>query len=363
MRTIQLDSKVYRMKKLVIFFDGTSNKFGVKNTNVVKCLRVASSENQIKCYIPGVGSMKNKRYYFWTTRMLKQFVGLMFGYGLQERVLEAYKFLCANYTEGSEVFIFGFSRGAYSAKVLLGLINQCGLMDKNNEYNMQYAYSLYSSRWPKFDVMAKFKKTFSMSSPQIKFLGLWDSVSSVGNLIQMRNYVDTSNIKNVDFVRHAIAVDEKRCMFVNNTSNSSRDNIQMWFPGVHSDVGGGQIEEESQLSKISLKWMIDEAVKVGFEIEEESYRKYVEGEGKKYSKPSFDGKMHKNVFLWYILNFVPRIKKIGYKPNKYKLFVPLFRYRKIRRRDKIHHSVIERMEKYSEYRPKNVVEWQATKGV
>jgi uncharacterized protein (DUF2235 family) len=265
------------MKRLIIFFDGTKNKFGDRNTNVVKCLRITSSDNQINCYIPGVGSMKNKKYYFFTTRVIKQIVGLAFGYGLQERVLQAYKFLSNNYIIGDEIYIFGFSRGAYSAKVLLGLMHNCGLMDKNNEYNMQYAYDLYSARNPKFGLMRKFKKTFSRYDPKVKFLGLWDSVSSVGNIIQMRNYPNTSNMKNVECVRHAIAVDEKRYMFVNNTSNSSKDNIQMWFAGVHSDVGGGQKEDESQLSKLSLNWMVDEAVKKGFQINRELFEKYVEG--------------------------------------------------------------------------------------
>jgi uncharacterized protein (DUF2235 family) len=347
------------MKKLVLFFDGTSNKFGHKNTNVVKCLRVTSTDNQIICYIPGVGSMENKKYYFFLKRKIKQLLGLAFGYGLQERVIEGYKFLSNNYEKGDEIFIFGFSRGAYSAKVLLGLIYRCGLMDKNNEYNMRYAYSLYSARKPAWEIIAKFKKTFSKYSPQIKYLGLWDSVSSVGTLMQMRNYPDTSNMKNVHSVRHAIAVDEKRCMFVNNTSNSSsKDNIQMWFSGAHSDVGGGIKEEENQLSKFSLKWIIDEAIKSGFEIDKEAYKRYVEGADPEYSAPSIDGKIHKTNALWNIINFLPRFKIISYNPKQYKIYIPLLGYRKIEKHHKVHDSLFKRMEKYKDYKPKNVLAWR-----
>jgi len=348
------------MKKLIIFFDGTSNKFEEKNTNVVKAYRVISSENQIKCYIPGVGSMKNQKYYFLTKRVFKKIMGLAFGYGLQERVLESYLFLSKNYQPGDEIYFFGFSRGSYTAKVLAGLIHECGLMEHHNSYNMQYAYNLYSARNPNFKTMKKFKNTFSKYSPQIKFMGLWDSVSSVGNLIQMRNYPHTSNVKNVSHLRHAIAVDEKRFMFMNNTSNSTKDNIQMWFPGVHTDVGGGQKESESQLSKIALKWILEEAAVLNLDLNENSFKRYVEGtEGGNYSKPSATGKIHKNLFLWYLLNFIPRFKVTQYKPKKkYKFFVPLIRYRKIRKEDKIHESVFLRMAAFKKYKPKNVIKWQ-----
>ena len=122
------------MKKIILYFDGTSNKFGDKNTNVVKAYRVTSSEGQIKCYIPGVGSMSNKKYHFYTSRLIKKIVGLAFGYGLQERVITGYQFISEHYCPGDEIYLFGFSRGAYTAKVLVGLIHSCGLIGMENEY-------------------------------------------------------------------------------------------------------------------------------------------------------------------------------------------------------------------------------------
>jgi len=157
-------------------------------------------------------------------------------------------------------------------------------------------------------------------------------------------------------VRHAIAVDEKRYMFVNNTSNSTKNNLQMWFPGVHTDVGGGQREEESQLSKIALQWMLDEAIKAGLKHNEEFYRRYL-GANPAYSKPNSDGKIHTNGLLWYILNFFPRYKKISYRPSKHKFFFPLLRYREIPEHHKIHQSVLDRMDKDSGYQPSNVIKW------
>ena len=347
------------MKRLVIYFDGTSNKFGDKNTNVVKAFRVTSSSNQLKCYIPGVGSMKNKKYYFYTSRLIKKIAGLAFGYGLQERILEGYKFLAENYEEGDEIYFFGFSRGAYAAKVLAGLIHRCGLIGRHNEYLTQYAYNLYTARKPDFEVLGKFKSTFSKASPEITYMGLWDSVSSVGNIIQMRNYPDTSNVKNVSTLRHALAVDEKRFMFINNKSNSNKDNVQMWFPGVHSDVGGGHAEEESGLAKVPLTWILEEAEKLGLELNREDYNKYVKGEGgSDYVEPSATGKKHFNYWAWYALNLIPRLKTIGYNPRKYKFFIPFIRYREILKTDKVHSSVFERMDKIETYRPKNVAEWK-----
>ncbi len=349
------------MKKLIIFFDGTSNKFGTKNTNVVKAFRVIDDQDQLKCYIPGVGSIMDKKDHFFIKRLVKKWMGKGFGYGLQERVLAGYKFLCRHYVPGDEISMFGYSRGAYSAKVLAALVSEYGLMGTHNDYNMQYAYNLYIKRKPNFETMAKFKKTFATHRPSIKFLGLWDSVSSVGNAVQMRNYPYTSNVKNVEYLRHAIAVDERRFMFVNNTSNSNGDNVQMWFPGVHSDVGGGQKEEVSHLSKIALKWMLDEAKQIAdLSYNKDSYKRYVMGsKDGKYVGPDHLGDMHNKLSLIHLLNFFPRFRVTKYKPTKeHKVLWPLMKYRKIEDHHQVHPSVFDRMRDDKSYKPKNVLRWK-----
>ncbi len=328
---------------IIMCFDGTSNKFEKVNTNVVKLYRVANRENQLKCYIPGVGSNSDRKDIFFVSRYIKKYMGLAFGYGLQERVIAGYNFLVDNYSEGDKIFLFGFSRGAYTAKVLSGLIHACGLMGRGNEYLVKYAYSLYSSNNPNFEVMSKFKHTFSVCEPEISFMGLWDSVSSVGHIWRMRNFPFTSNMNNVNVLRHALAIDEKRTMFMNNTSIIKGDSVNMWFAGVHSDVGGGFPEEESSLSKIPLEWMITEARKEGLSIDEDDYNKYVLGlPPSDYVKPDNLGPMHRNRWFWLIFNLVPRLK-YSYKPKKVSMYLPIFNKRKILNTDKVHKSVTERI--------------------
>ena len=165
-------------------------------------------------------------------------------------------------------------------------------------------------------------------------------------------------MKNVDVVRHALAIDEKRFMFVNNTSQSQGDNIQMWFAGVHADVGGGHPEPESGLAKIPLGWIMDEARKAGLKIDDKHFDRYVNGLGTdKYVQPDVLGKKHVNWMIWYVLNFIPRLRTLSYDPKKYKLFIPFLRRRIIQKEDQVHRSVFERM-KQSGYNPKNVRIWQ-----
>ncbi len=344
-------------KNILLFFDGTSNKFGDSLTNVVKTMSVADRENQSICYIPGVGSIADKMEYSRFSRLMRKYLGLGFGFGLQEKIVVGYSYLMEHYEPGDKIFVFGFSRGAYTAKVLAGLLHACGLMEKGNEYHIQYAYELYTSNDFRPDLHAKFKSRFAVHNPGIHFLGLWDSVSSVGSIVRMRNFPHTTNVQNATTIRHALAIDEKRALFKQNSTRSEGDCAEVWFAGVHGDVGGGNPESRSALAKVALQWMIDEAVAKGMKIDQKRYERYVISQDiPGYAALDPLGDTHKNNFLtWGLLELLPRYKIVSYKPKKYLWYWPLFGRRTMPQGAMIHESVDRRMKDASKkYKPSNL---------
>lgn len=343
-------------KNILLFYDGTSNRFGDNLTNVVKTYAVSNHETQKALYVPGLGSIADKAEYSYLSRMYKKIIGLGFGFGLQEKVIVGYEYLMNEYETGDKIFIFGFSRGSYTAKVLAGLINACGLLEKGNDHHIQYAYDLYSNKKFRPDLFEKYKSRFARLRPEIHFMGLFDSVSSVGSVVRMRNLPYTSNVENVNHLRHALAIDEKRALFKQNSTFSKKDIKTIWFAGVHGDVGGGNPEMASAAAKVPLKWMIDEAVAHGLEIDQAKYDRYVISKDvRDYVEIDPLGAIHKNNFLtWGILELLPRYKT-EYKPKKTIWYWPLFGRRKIPENSVIHNSVQLRMDDSSrKYKPSNL---------
>jgi uncharacterized protein (DUF2235 family) len=342
-------------KKIVICCDGTANQFGKKNTNVVKLYSLLNKGTQKTFYDPGVGTSAGINVYSKISRSYFWLLGLGFGLGLNTNVQQAYKFLMDHYEEGDDVFLFGFSRGAYTVRVLAGMVYMCGLLDKGNESHIPYAYSLYTRKKIDFDLLRHFKKTFSTRDIDFHFMGLWDSVSSVGTIRDMRNYPYTSTIHNVRIVKHAIAIDEKRAYYKNNsiTSTSKSTVEEVWFAGVHSDIGGSFPENENGLGKITLKWMIDAAILEGLEIDHEKYQKIIK-EKENYSGCNHKDPIHKNAWWWGIFELFPRKKKTYFDgKEKVRWYLPLWRRKRIPRGAQIHESVLKRKEEMG-YNPSNL---------
>lgn len=345
-------------KKIFLFFDGTSNKFKKDAlTNVFKAYDIIQKdESQIACYVPGVGSIADKGEFSSIVRLIKKYVGLGFGYGLQEKVLVGYDFLIDNYEEGDDIYLLGFSRGAYTAKVLAGLIHTCGLIGKHDQYNSQYAYAQYAGKSFDFKLNNQFKKAFSKYTPKIEFMGLWDSVSSVGDLLQLRNYPYTTNVKGVKHIRHAMAIDERRFDFTLNKTNNndpSGDIQSLWFAGVHTDVGGGNPESESGLAKIALLWMLEQ-LGTNVNLNNDKLERFVTNiTDPNISKLDALADAHKNGILIRGLNIIPRIKTLSYDPLESKWVWPLFFKRSIPKDYVLHESVKTRMAK-TKYYPKNL---------
>lgn len=274
-------------KRIITCSDGTWNKPGdVEDgvnirTNVQKifegiCNEDAEGIKQIKYYDQGVGSTGSK---------LRRIIDGATGYGLDENILDAYKFIIWNYEHGDEIYLFGFSRGAYTARSLAGMIRKVGLV-KNNDLNLiKQAYDLYRNTTVKPDdtLAIEFRATHSQPEPEahVKFIGVWDTVGSLGiPFMVMQNkekyqFHDPTLSSAVDFAYHALAVDEQRKSFIptlwKQSEKAAGRNVpqvleQRWFPGVHSNIGGGY--PTMGISDIALQWIINKAMDTGLSFEE-----------------------------------------------------------------------------------------------
>jgi hypothetical protein len=276
------------MTKLVVCCDGTWNDPNQKDngvlapTNVVKLYNAAlDSDTQKRYYHPGVGTGNS-----WWDKA----VGGGLGNGLSNNIKSAYRWLCDNYTPGDEIYLFGFSRGAYTARSLVGFMNRCGLLktaDMGGRDAWKAIDRLYEEGYrPKTPDIARLRAQIgegnfhnSVADPvPVRFLGVWDTVGALGipdylgvlNLafdLRDNNFHNTSFARNVQTARHALAMDEMRESFQPTLWTdipAGADVQQIWFPGVHSDVGGGY--QQSGLSDGALQWMLEEAKKAGLEL-------------------------------------------------------------------------------------------------
>src|SRR6202050_348858 len=220
------------MKKIVICCDGTGNEFGTQNSNVIKlyqCLD-GSSGTQVSYYHPGVGTMGDMRALSTAGKVWTKFRGLAFGYGFSQNIADAYQFLMQTFEDGDAVYIFGFSRGAYTARALCGMLQMMGLLCPGNEGLIPYAMRLFKRRDGflrrlkaspnKFRIAAGFKKTFGRECKP-HFLGVWDTVSSVGWILdpiglKPGSLPYTYELGEISVIRHAVSLDERRAFFRSN---------------------------------------------------------------------------------------------------------------------------------------------------
>lgn len=354
-------------KNIVICCDGTGNQFGKNNSNVVKLYAISQKVPglQIAYYDPGVGTNHSPGLGIPINATLKKAFGLITGYGLYQNVYEAYSYLMENYEKGDRVYLFGFSRGAYTVRVLSGFIHMLGLLEKGCQNLIPYAFELYGKhirhpktgkKKPDFATAGSFKVRFSRECP-ISFLGIWDTVASVGYFGNWKSYPYTRNNPNVSVIRHAIAIDERRAFYTQNKLGKAKEDQsikEVWFAGVHSDVGGSYPEEESGLAQIALQWMLNEAAEAGLMVDANEYAEVVlDANHSKRSGPNPLGKLHRSLKgFWWIGEVIPKTRW-NEKTTKFNWYVPWGTYREIPKNAYIHRSVIDRMEQ-SDYRPSNL---------
>jgi len=199
-------------KNIVICCDGTDNKLTInQNTNVIhlySCLQI--NENQVTYYHPGVGTIAPNGIRNWFARKWYLLKDMVSASSIEDNVIDAYIFLMNNYEEGDKIFLFGFSRGAYTVRMLSGLIEMFGLMHKGNSGHLRYALEIYAKGDKMFEIANAFKARFSRKI-QIHFIGIWDTVVAAGGLISFyKSFPYSRSLDIAKTIRHAIAIDEKR---------------------------------------------------------------------------------------------------------------------------------------------------------
>lgn len=372
-------------KNLVVCCDGTDNEFGVNNTNVVRLLSLAlkQDEQQIVFYEPGLGTFPDPGAITPLQKWFTKKLGSAFGFGLSQNLAVCYEFLVEHYKPGDRIYLFGFSRGAYTARALAALIHVIGLMHTKNSNLVPYAIKLFESaaskakkqndkaerltgkKQPlKLSICDEFKRVFSIT-PEIHFIGVWDTVTSIGTIFDPYNLPHTRWNPSVKTVRHAISIDEERKFFRTNlwaSSKQSTDVKQVWFAGVHADIGGGYEESESGLAKITLQWMLDEAREAALAIDESLLPTvFPENESdSELASPDPCGKIHNELdkFFWKVLQWVPRRHWIrdaasGKFVRRWD-FAITRRPRPIPTDAVIHPTVTTRMQEVPSYRPVNI---------
>jgi uncharacterized protein (DUF2235 family) len=393
-------------KNIIICLDGTGNEITDNLSNVLKIYRsLRRNKDQLVYYTQGVGTLAEFRLWKKVKQAIfDKFLGKTLGYGLDSRVTNAYRFIVQNYKSGDEIFIFGYSRGAYTARVLAGMIHAIGILKPFQENLVGAAYAAYLSeprlspqdREELFDEEAiatteslakSFHRVTQSDFVPIRFMGLFDTVGSVfvPNFGSKQHWFFTRNPyphtyfnPSVQTVRHAVSIDESRRMFpvslwprgqMYKSNPFDKDPApqeldELWFSGKHGDVGGGTPRAASGLSQISLTWMLQGAKLSGLKIYDPMF-KYVTGvkplnKNTQYLYPKADAtaKIHPSTKAWGFLELFPsRSSKVRFLPNqRSRLHFPLFRPRPIPQDAKIHDSVFTRIDGVGTYRPSNLPE-------
>ncbi len=349
-------------RNIVVCCDGTGCQFGTINSNVVKLYSVLEfdPDRQIAFYGPGLGTMGAPSALTKTAQAITRLLGLAFGYGLTKNLSDAYVFLMNHYQSEDRVFLFGFSRGAYTARALAGLLHMYGLIRPGNEVLVPYALRMFKHRnRDTFRVAGQFKATFSRECKP-HFVGVWDTVSSVGWIYNPVKLPYTAQNPDVRTGRHAVSIDERRSYYRQNLWGrpaAGQDLKQAWFAGAHSDVGGGYPEAESGLSKIALEWMIREARQAHLLVDLGRLNRMLGRDEGGLAPPDPKAMPHDSLKgFWWALEFWPkRYMDVTQEPPAVRWTIPLGRRRWIPEHALIHASVLRRGELLGEkYQPPNL---------
>ncbi len=266
-------------KNIIICCDGTGNEYGPNNTNVEKVFEAMErgrpnqeamergNLEQIGYYDPGVGTFS------FIGRILGKKIGILLGQtigaGLQQNIEDAYVYLMDRYEPEDHLFLFGFSRGAFTARALAGMLHKCGLLQKGSRNLVTYASKVYNTN-NNDEIAAGFKRAFCHECKPY-FIGVWDTVKSLGGFMKKKHF-DQKLHGNIKYGYHAVSIDEKRKKFPISLWDERRvepgETIeQVWFPGVHSDVGGWY--DQRGLADTALRWMLIKAEAAGLRLRDD----------------------------------------------------------------------------------------------
>jgi uncharacterized protein (DUF2235 family) len=313
-----------RGKQIVLCFDGTANQVGAGNlTNVAKLFEMLEKNNpasQLTYYDPGVGTLAPASAHSAIHRTLSLLIEQAFGVGLKDNVAQAYRYLMQHWRPGDAVYIFGFSRGAFTARALAGMLLRPGLMRPGSENLLPYAVEKYAinrdftpdefERWDEFARAFCWRteneplfSTVRQNSPNqvwhyavpVAYLGLWDTVKAAGFLrLGTLRWPYTRSLPNVARIRHAVSIDERRRPYREYLVERHPQGLEeRWFAGVHADVGGTFADH--RLATIALKWVADGIVGE-LAIDAAAYQRQCA-----VLEDFADAPIHNNGKLWYLV--------------------------------------------------------------
>jgi uncharacterized protein (DUF2235 family) len=292
-------------KKLILFADGTWNKPEQKDRDRVSPSNVVKMARALDVY--DMNSLEQRRFYDRGVGteggLLIKIAGGMTGLGISKNIKDLYEFLINNYESDDKVYCFGFSRGAYTVRSLSGLLDKCGLLRKEFSDKIKEAYRLYKKRKLTADSpkIAEFKGKYCVNC-KIHFIGVWDTVGSLGFPVPglrllTRPFYKFHNEKLSPVVQNAyqaLAIDEQRKHFT--PSIWKREGVesyqqieQVWFPGVHTNIGGGYVD--AGLSDIAFLWMKSKAEYCGLKFSDHYINRII--------SPDSFGELRKSRKLFY----------------------------------------------------------------
>ena len=306
-------------KNIILCSDGTGNTFKQRSSNVselIKSLDLAANppcgRKQFAFYDQGVGTnpglVQDALAYagstpdaanlkvlhvpqrtWWNPAPVAWVRGMAKGYGLRENVQELVRALAENHAPDDDVYLFGFSRGAFTVRAVAGFVHRCGLPRPGTVFDdwFEKGFRLYEQHFPPPEDINAFQTAHSRLI-RIHFLGIWDTVKSYGGLKPI-SWPHLRHNPSVDNVRHALALDEQRAWFQCTTWGrtdevihgkqledperyTTQDVEEVWFRGFHSDIGGGTKERKS--ARVALLWMLGEAAHFGLRLNKDGVARF-----------------------------------------------------------------------------------------
>jgi hypothetical protein len=326
-------------KNLVVCCDGTNNEIAGDATNVLRLYRMLVRDSeQIAYYDCGVGTIANPDRISGVGRTFSRCFDSAMGLTIRQHFLNAYRFLVRHYEPGDKIFLTGFSRGAYTARAVAGAIHMLGIVRPELEGLADLAWAIYSGEnanvGDRFAAANRFKKSFTVKDTSVETVddkeqdvkvhcvGVWDTVSAFGAISDLRSLPYTANNSSILHIRHALAIDERRAIFQANRFRPKKSEQhgsikEVWFAGVHSDVGGGYAEVDhkatadqpaikgSTLSKVSLEWMLREMKSLDLRINETVEHHLMNSAAHPAANPL--GITHESLTgIWNLLEVIPQ---------------------------------------------------------
>jgi uncharacterized protein (DUF2235 family) len=268
-------------KRIVICADGTWNRpeKDVSNDFPSNVLRLARAISPL-----AADGIPQQVFYDWGVGSYgDSLIGGATGRGVSKNIMDGYRYIVQNYEPGDEIFLFGFSRGAYTVRSLCGLIYNCGILKRTEASLIEAAFAHYKNPRkaysPKGEKSLAFRQEHAQPSRQVAFVGVWDTVGALGipfsflGLLNKKDeFYDRKLGPNVEIARHALAIDEQRSDFEPTVwqPRAGLDLKQVWFAGTHCDIGGSYLPDKNTgalLSDIPLGWMLEEANLAGLSTE------------------------------------------------------------------------------------------------